>query len=196
MGFTWSRDHSVVLGSLSPASAAAFLVCLQQHCSDSADVLMLWGSTHIHHSRVDRGLEGCVGSHHRLMLDDLSCVRLHGCRVTLSTRRHPASDRVLNPYEYVCLLCVGALLQVLINCRNNHKLLGRVKAFDRHCNMILENVKEMWTEVCWLHARGGMQLHRQQYHRMIADTSSGSSSESTHCSSNGTRASTAGPFVW
>eukprot|EP00484_Ammonia_sp_Unknown_P014088 CAMPEP_0197079468 /NCGR_PEP_ID=MMETSP1384-20130603/213642_1 /TAXON_ID=29189 /ORGANISM="Ammonia sp." /LENGTH=101 /DNA_ID=CAMNT_0042518345 /DNA_START=60 /DNA_END=365 /DNA_ORIENTATION=+ len=36
--------------------------------------------------------------------------------------------------------------QVLINCRNDHKLLGRVKAFDRHCNMVLENVKEMWTE--------------------------------------------------
>lgn len=38
-------------------------------------------------------------------------------------------------------------MQVLINCRNNHKLLARVKAFDRHCNMLLENVKEMWTEV-------------------------------------------------
>jgi len=25
--------------------------------------------------------------------------------------------------------------EVLINVRNNHKLLGRVKAFDRHCNM-------------------------------------------------------------
>uniref|UniRef100_A0AAY4AB73 Small nuclear ribonucleoprotein Sm D2 n=1 Tax=Denticeps clupeoides TaxID=299321 RepID=A0AAY4AB73_9TELE len=37
--------------------------------------------------------------------------------------------------------------QVLVNCRNNKKLLGRVKAFDRHCNMVLENVKEMWTEV-------------------------------------------------
>ncbi|CAG9832456.1 unnamed protein product [Diabrotica balteata] len=37
--------------------------------------------------------------------------------------------------------------QVLINCRNNKKLLGRVKAFDRHCNMVLENVKEMWTEL-------------------------------------------------
>ena len=37
--------------------------------------------------------------------------------------------------------------QVLINCRNNRKLLGRVKAFDRHCNMVMENVKEMWTEV-------------------------------------------------
>ncbi|KAG6033127.1 mRNA splicing protein [Claviceps citrina] len=36
--------------------------------------------------------------------------------------------------------------QVLISIRNNRKLLARVKAFDRHCNMILENVKEMWTE--------------------------------------------------
>jgi small nuclear ribonucleoprotein D2 len=37
--------------------------------------------------------------------------------------------------------------QVLINCRNNKKLLGRVKAFDRHFNLVLENVKEMWTEI-------------------------------------------------
>ena len=37
--------------------------------------------------------------------------------------------------------------QVLINLRNNHKLLGRVRAFDRHCNMVLENVKELWTEI-------------------------------------------------
>ncbi|KAH9261957.1 small nuclear ribonucleoprotein Sm D2 [Batrachochytrium salamandrivorans] len=36
--------------------------------------------------------------------------------------------------------------QVLVVCRNNRKLLARVKAFDRHCNMVLENVKEMWTE--------------------------------------------------
>lgn len=36
--------------------------------------------------------------------------------------------------------------QVLISLRNNRKMLARVKAFDRHCNMILENVKEMWTE--------------------------------------------------
>jgi len=37
--------------------------------------------------------------------------------------------------------------QVLINCRNNRKLLARIKAFDRHCNMVLENVREMWTEL-------------------------------------------------
>uniref|UniRef100_A0A8C6QZI7 Small nuclear ribonucleoprotein Sm D2 n=1 Tax=Nannospalax galili TaxID=1026970 RepID=A0A8C6QZI7_NANGA len=36
--------------------------------------------------------------------------------------------------------------QVFIKCWNN-KLLGRVKAFNRHCNMVLENVKEMWIEV-------------------------------------------------
>ena len=36
--------------------------------------------------------------------------------------------------------------QVLINCRNNRKLLGRVKAFDRHLNLLLENVKEVWTD--------------------------------------------------
>ncbi|PVF97575.1 Sm-like ribonucleo protein [Serendipita vermifera] len=36
--------------------------------------------------------------------------------------------------------------QVLISLRNNRKLLARVKAFDRHSNMVLENVKEMWTE--------------------------------------------------
>jgi small nuclear ribonucleoprotein D2 len=33
--------------------------------------------------------------------------------------------------------------QVLISCRNNKKLLARVKAFDRHSNMVLENVKEV-----------------------------------------------------
>uniref|UniRef100_A0A2K5J805 Small nuclear ribonucleoprotein Sm D2 n=1 Tax=Colobus angolensis palliatus TaxID=336983 RepID=A0A2K5J805_COLAP len=37
--------------------------------------------------------------------------------------------------------------QVLINCGNNKKLLGHVKAFDRHRNMVLENMKEMWTDV-------------------------------------------------
>ena len=33
--------------------------------------------------------------------------------------------------------------QVLIKCRNNKKLQGRVKAFDRHCRMVLKNAKEM-----------------------------------------------------
>lgn len=40
-------------------------------------------------------------------------------------------------------LAVKNHTQVLISCRNNKKLLARVKAFDRHCNMVLENVKEV-----------------------------------------------------
>ncbi|CAH9096042.1 unnamed protein product [Cuscuta epithymum] len=47
----------------------------------------------------------------------------------------------------VLMMSVRNNTQVLINCRNNRKLLGRVRAFDRHCNMVLENVREMWTEV-------------------------------------------------
>ena len=43
----------------------------------------------------------------------------------------------------VLTLAVKNHTQVLISCRNNRKLLARVKAFDRHCNMVLENVKEV-----------------------------------------------------
>ena len=56
--------------------------------------------------------------------------------------------------------------QVLINCRNNKKLLGRVKAFDRHCNMVLEGVKEMWTELPKT-GKGG-RGDRLSYHRLMA----------------------------
>ena len=59
----------------------------------------------------------------------------------------------LEEYEFstgplsVLLNSVKNRNQVLISCRNNKKLLARVKAFDRHSNMVLENVKEIWTEV-------------------------------------------------
>ena len=66
------------------------------------------------------------------------------CILTLKTLWNP--DHIL-VYASDLTLTLFCHAQVLINCRNNRKLLGRVKAFDRHCNMILENVKEMWTEV-------------------------------------------------
>ena len=43
----------------------------------------------------------------------------------------------------ILTLSVKSGSQILISCRNNRKLLARVKAFDRHCNMVLENVKEV-----------------------------------------------------
>ncbi|EEA06074.1 LSM domain-containing protein [Cryptosporidium muris RN66] len=42
--------------------------------------------------------------------------------------------------------CVRTNTQILVNCRNNRKILGRVKAFDRHCNLLLTDVREIWTE--------------------------------------------------
>ncbi|MCJ1313994.1 mRNA splicing protein [Agyrium rufum] len=54
--------------------------------------------------------------------------------------------------------------QVLISCRNNRKLLARVKAFDRHCNMVLENVKEMWKETPRLAGgKRGRQVNKDRF---------------------------------
>jgi len=37
--------------------------------------------------------------------------------------------------------------QILIYCRNNRKILAKIRAFDRHMNMVLESVMEIWTEL-------------------------------------------------
>ena len=59
----------------------------------------------------------------------------------------PGPDTFTSGPLSVLYTAVKSNTQVLINVRNNHKLLCRVKAFDRHFNMVLEDVKEMWTEV-------------------------------------------------
>ncbi|KAJ5098578.1 small nuclear ribonucleoprotein Sm D2 [Penicillium argentinense] len=54
-------------------------------------------------------------------------------------------ELTMGPMSLLATACSNGS-QVLISCRNNRKLLARIRAFDRHFNMILENVKEMWTE--------------------------------------------------
>lgn len=56
-----------------------------------------------------------------------------------------ATDLKSGPFS-VLYNAVKTNSQVLINVRNNHKLLARVKAYDRHFNLLLEDVKEMWTD--------------------------------------------------
>ena len=58
----------------------------------------------------------------------------------------PQEDRFSEGPLAMLTKAVSTNSQVLINCRNNRKLLGRIKAFDRHMNMVLEGVIEMWTE--------------------------------------------------
>ena len=45
-----------------------------------------------------------------------------------------ATDLKAGPFS-VLYKAVQGNAQVLINLRNNHKLLGRVKAYDRHMNL-------------------------------------------------------------
>jgi len=77
----------------------------------------------------------------------------HTKRVRMASRRdedvepeEPVEDFSTGPLS-VLLNSVQNNTQVLINVRNNKKLLARVKAFDRHCNMVLEDVQELWTEM-------------------------------------------------
>jgi len=44
-------------------------------------------------------------------------------------------------------------------------MLGRVRAFDRHMNMVLENVTEMWTEVP--HRKGNAKAHSVKRERFF-----------------------------
>jgi small nuclear ribonucleoprotein D2 len=77
------------------------------------------------------------------------------CRELLSKPRSELTEYEISQLEEhefnsgplsILQTAVRSHTQVLISTRNNRKLLARVKAFDRHCNMVLENVKEMWTE--------------------------------------------------
>ncbi|GAX12749.1 small nuclear ribonucleoprotein D2 [Fistulifera solaris] len=56
-----------------------------------------------------------------------------------------ATDLKSGPFS-VLFKAVQGNTQILVNVRNNHKVLGRVKAYDRHMNLLLEDVKEIWTE--------------------------------------------------
>jgi small nuclear ribonucleoprotein D2 len=60
------------------------------------------------------------------------------------------NDELLNGPMSLLTMAVKNHTQILISCRNNKKLLARVKAFDRHCNMVLENVKEVSSGFLWL----------------------------------------------
>ncbi|KAJ6955067.1 hypothetical protein NC652_006494 [Populus alba x Populus x berolinensis] len=43
------------------------------------------------------------------------------------------------------MMSVRENTQGLINLRNKRQLLAHVRAFDLLCDMVLENVREMWT---------------------------------------------------
>ncbi|KAI9711769.1 MAG: hypothetical protein M1820_001914 [Bogoriella megaspora] len=78
--------------------------------------------------------------------------RLYRNDVEMLTSRREYEIAKIEQYEFtsgplsILQTAVRSHTQVLISIRNGRKILGRVKAFDRHCNMVIENAKEMWTE--------------------------------------------------
>lgn len=83
------------------------------------------------------------------------------------TTSTPASDDLKSGPFSLLYDAVKNNIQILINVRNNHKYIARVKAYDRHMNLLLEDVKEMWTET----SKGGKQpkgtrgtvIHKDRY---------------------------------
>ena len=69
-------------------------------------------------------------------------------------------DQILTGPLSVLMFAVKNNSPVLISLRNNHKLMGRVKAFDRHCNLVMEGVKEFWTEPAG--KKGGEPVNRDR----------------------------------
>lgn len=60
--------------------------------------------------------------------------------------RVPQEDNFeVGPYSML-LSCSRLGEQVIVSCRNNRKVIGRVKAFDRHLNLLLEDAAENWSE--------------------------------------------------
>lgn len=80
----------------------------------------------------------------------IDCILAYICISNIRPSEYEIAQ--LEEYEFssgplsILQTAVRSHTQVLISIRSNRKLLARVKAFDRHCNMVLENVKEMWTE--------------------------------------------------
>merc|ERR1712055_507360 len=108
-------------------------------------LLMLYQSEHV------------FGSCLHILLDRRAEASLNSKKITMAAQKKKAD---MTPEELAAMekeeFATGPLrilnesvqnnTQILINCRNNKKLLGRVKAFDRHFNMVLESVTEIWIE--------------------------------------------------
>jgi small nuclear ribonucleoprotein D2 len=58
----------------------------------------------------------------------------------------PNKDEVVDGPLSILMYSVKNNTPILVSLRNNHKLLGHLKAFDRHCNLVMTSVKEIWSE--------------------------------------------------
>lgn len=75
-----------------------------------------------------------------LLCISVFCVyRLDAKRAVLPPVEETEQDQLSKGPLSILMRSVKDSSNVLINLRNNHKLIGRVRAFDRHCNMYVYN---------------------------------------------------------
>ena len=59
--------------------------------------------------------------------------------------QHEQDEFECGPMRLLTESC-RARTPVLVLLRNDHRLLGYVRAFDRHCNMVMQECREIWRE--------------------------------------------------
>jgi small nuclear ribonucleoprotein D2 len=62
--------------------------------------------------------------------------------------KKPPQEETFDKGPFKLLIEANKLKEnILVSCRNNRKLIGKIKAFDRHMNLVLEDVWETWIEM-------------------------------------------------
>jgi LSM domain len=80
------------------------------------------------------GKRGLVVAHSRALQERLAAYTLFTSMVDPNSESEHATDLKSGPFS-VLYNAVRKNTQILVNVRNDHKLLGRVKAYDRHMNL-------------------------------------------------------------
>lgn len=68
-------------------------------------------------------------------------------------RRHEQDEFARGPMRLLTAACTTST-PLLVHLRNDHRLVGKVRAFDRHCNLVMEGVREWWREGGGARGRG------------------------------------------
>lgn len=58
------------------------------------------------------------------------------------------SNLLTGPLKLLCE-AVEEDKEIILSLRNNHKMYCKIKAFDKHCNILIYNIKEVWTVKSW-----------------------------------------------
>lgn len=89
---------------------------------------------------------------------DLNMAKVNSKKLTSNTKVPSKENKIINgnnisnllqgPLKLLCE-AVEENRNVIISLRNNHKMYAKVKAFDKHCNLLIYDIKELWTEKNW-----------------------------------------------